>query len=385
ALFGFAVGEMGTILRTIDGGLNWETMNSGTTETLYHVDVLDADKIIVCGSNSTVVRSLDGGTTWSVSTIQGTMGYYVDMYGLAINPATGVGYICGMEQNIHKTTDFGLTWTPIREGYYGALYNVQMFGDDTCAIVGKNSIFTSLIARTFDGGVNWTWRDFYPVDGNGMSWETSTRDAHFFNPDSAITVQIEELNATGFITCTLDWENKFWLANEHTDAYLECLDLKYNYGLAGGADINSGGVIYESPDNGVNWFISETSGKIPAIHDVYVGANTLFAVGDGGVILTRDKFVGVGSPDAENTSVILSPNPASGNTVLRFTLMEPQKVTVSIIDETGRIVCNPVCSRTFSEGDHQISIPFNGIRPGTYCVLVTSGNDRIAKKLMVVR
>ncbi len=384
-LTGFAVGEMGTILKTTDGGLTWESINSGTTETLFHVDILDADKIVACGSNSTVIRSLDGGNTWSVITIPGTMGYYVDMYGLSINPATGVGFICGMEQNIHKTTDFGLTWTPIREGYFGALYNVQMFGDDTCAIVGKNSIFTSLIARSFDGGANWTWRDFYPTDENGMSWETSTHDAHFFTPDSAITVQIEELNATGFITPTVDWEDRFWRTDNHTEGYLECIDIKNNYGLAGGANVFSGGEIYESSDNGVNWTLSETSGKISPIHDVYVGVNSLFAVGDGGAVYTRDKFVGINPHEADNKNIILSPNPASVSSELRFTLNEPQSVTVSIIDETGRIALCPVSNCMLPEGDHQITIPFDGIRPGTYCVLITSGNSRIARKLMIIR
>ena len=39
---GTAVGESGTILRTTNGGANWITQTSGTTNDLYRVSLTDA-------------------------------------------------------------------------------------------------------------------------------------------------------------------------------------------------------------------------------------------------------------------------------------------------------------------------------------------------------
>ncbi|MDD3664040.1 MAG: YCF48-related protein [Bacteroidales bacterium] len=151
-MVGFVAGENGTILKTTDGGLTWTPCSTGTSETIYHVEAASTNQVFACGTNGIVLTSGDNGETWSQITIPSSLpGIQLDLHNISVNPLTGVGYVCGTEQNIHKTTDFGATWIPLREGYFGALYNVQTFGDDTMVFIGKNSIFASLIGRSFDG------------------------------------------------------------------------------------------------------------------------------------------------------------------------------------------------------------------------------------------
>lgn len=385
AAVGFAVGENGTILRTTNGGLDWAACTSGTAETLYHVEAVDGSNVYACGSNGIILRSSDGGDTWSSLTIPSSLqGIGLDFYCLTLNPVSGVGYVCGSEQTILKTTDFGTSWTSLREGYWGAMYNVQMFGDDICVFTGKNSIFASLIGRTYDGGQNFTWRDFYPVDSLNVSWETSTRDAYFFTPESGLTVQVEELNGTGFITPTGDWSSQFWPAYRHTGEYLECIDLYNGFGLTGGGDVKAGGAIYESADNGTTWRISEVPDKTPYLHDVFVAGNTLFAVGDAGTILTRDKFVSVPSLESVAGDIRLSVNPASDKTEVMFDLKQPGFVSIALVDATGRLVSTPVTNRRVEKGKQQVSIALAGLKQGTYHLLITVDKEVVNKTLVVL-
>lgn len=57
---GYAVGADGLILKTIDGGLNWYPQNSGTINTLTHIDIGRRNQVVACGDSGTVVSTVDG-------------------------------------------------------------------------------------------------------------------------------------------------------------------------------------------------------------------------------------------------------------------------------------------------------------------------------------
>jgi photosystem II stability/assembly factor-like uncharacterized protein len=47
---GFAVGARGTILKTTDGGINWEIIPAGTEDDLYTVSFISANITTVAGN-----------------------------------------------------------------------------------------------------------------------------------------------------------------------------------------------------------------------------------------------------------------------------------------------------------------------------------------------
>jgi hypothetical protein len=65
---GTAVGENGTILRTIDGGATWMVQSSGTRITLTDVLFTDVNTGTVMGENGTILRTTNGGATWTLKT-----------------------------------------------------------------------------------------------------------------------------------------------------------------------------------------------------------------------------------------------------------------------------------------------------------------------------
>lgn len=61
---GFAVGEEGTVLRSLDGGLTWTPAPSGTTVKLSLVQTLDARTVII-GGECSLRESQDGGRSFT--------------------------------------------------------------------------------------------------------------------------------------------------------------------------------------------------------------------------------------------------------------------------------------------------------------------------------
>lgn len=61
---GCAVGELGTIACTSDGGSTWEPVDSGTEGSLYAIAFRDEQHGVAVGMQGLVVRTEDGGETW---------------------------------------------------------------------------------------------------------------------------------------------------------------------------------------------------------------------------------------------------------------------------------------------------------------------------------
>ena len=63
---GFAVGARGTILKTTDGGNNWEIVAGATEDDLYSVSFTDPNTGTVVGNFGAILRTTDGGNHWTI-------------------------------------------------------------------------------------------------------------------------------------------------------------------------------------------------------------------------------------------------------------------------------------------------------------------------------
>jgi photosystem II stability/assembly factor-like uncharacterized protein len=64
---------------------------------------------------------------------------------------SGVGFVVGDAGIVVKTTDAGMTWSPLTSGTTNALYDVYFFDATQGVAVGEQG----LILRTTDGGAGW--------------------------------------------------------------------------------------------------------------------------------------------------------------------------------------------------------------------------------------
>jgi len=66
----------GLIIRTINGGANWVSQPSNTSDLLSGVSFVDADHGIAVGEAGTILRTSDGGATWTSPSIGTKAGLY---------------------------------------------------------------------------------------------------------------------------------------------------------------------------------------------------------------------------------------------------------------------------------------------------------------------
>ncbi|MHA1170028.1 MAG: YCF48-related protein, partial [Candidatus Hodarchaeales archaeon] len=143
---GWIVGESGIVLRTTNGGSLWTLQASGvTSENLRDADAVDSSNIWAVGTNGEIIYS-DDGSTWA----QQSSGVSVDLNRAEAVDAT-VAYVAGDSGTIIKTSNSGLAWsqqTPdTSENLFGLYFSDRNIG----WAAGDNGILT----HTEDGGSNW--------------------------------------------------------------------------------------------------------------------------------------------------------------------------------------------------------------------------------------
>ncbi len=98
---GIAVGDAGRILKTADGGLNWTSPSSGTSNNLRGLAWISSTSVWVVGASGTILRSDSTGTSWAsvtspvsvqlnaVAVIDTLTSFAVGNTGTAIKSVTG--------------------------------------------------------------------------------------------------------------------------------------------------------------------------------------------------------------------------------------------------------------------------------------------------------
>ncbi len=87
---GWAVGNLGTIIKSTNGGIDWITEETNTTTPILKVNSYDGQTVIASGFNGMILRSTDSGESWT-QIISGVTG---DLWGLQmINES--LGWACG--------------------------------------------------------------------------------------------------------------------------------------------------------------------------------------------------------------------------------------------------------------------------------------------------
>ena len=159
---GYAVGALGTIIETINGGADWTTLTSGTTIDLYSVYFSNANTGYAVGGNNAfgslvkqhqvIIKTTDGGKTWSTLS-SGTSTPLYSVYFTDENTGYDVGGTASngfsQSQTILKTTDGGNNWTSLPGVNNNYLTSVVFPNANTGYAVGVNGT----ILKTTNGGI----------------------------------------------------------------------------------------------------------------------------------------------------------------------------------------------------------------------------------------
>ena len=111
---GWAVGIVGTIIHTSDGGKTWVRQESGTKNHLFGVSFADCKNGWAVGSMETIIHTSDGGKTWGKQEVEenpekGIFAPDIHYNGIYFNDAYE-GWLVGEFGTIYHTTDGGKNW-----------------------------------------------------------------------------------------------------------------------------------------------------------------------------------------------------------------------------------------------------------------------------------
>jgi len=269
-----AVGDNGTIVRTINTGNNWSTRPSGTTVRLTGVSFANANVGYISGFSGTILKTTDGGSTWTAL----ASGTSVDLWTVSAISADTV-YVGGVGGTLRKSVNGGTTWFSTESPTAQTIRKVSYYNADVGFAVGDSG----LVLNAVNQGENWT--------GGGI--KRSLKAVHFVSPSTGWVV-----GADGIILKTID-SGRVWVEqHRQTGLMLHAVHFQNaNTGWATGAT----GEVFKTTNGGATWeqqativttipltwisFRNTTEGFIIG------GSDALYATSNGGTTWTP-KFAG---------------------------------------------------------------------------------------------
>jgi photosystem II stability/assembly factor-like uncharacterized protein len=200
---GWAVGIVGTIIHTADGGKSWVRQNSGTKMHLFAVYFPDCKNGWAAGHMETIIHTSDGGKTWEAqelgkSTERDFFAVDINYNGLYFHDAQE-GWLAGEFGTVYHTTDGGRNWiyypTPelkpeIEEGGWEeprpTIFDVYFADRNRGFILG----IEGTMLKTDNGGKEWekievpTKQALYSIAVVGdRCWAVGSRGAYIMSTD----------------------------------------------------------------------------------------------------------------------------------------------------------------------------------------------------------
>jgi photosystem II stability/assembly factor-like uncharacterized protein len=186
----------------------------------------------------------------------------------------------GGSNTILYSTDSGASWQISQTGFFDpGFFGAHMLSPSIGFVAGQNAIFQPLLGATTDGGANWEFHAFY-FDKN----EGGGTDVRFLDINIGFVSGFVFLDGRGAIARTTDggmnWSTQFF------DQPIEGVDFPVtNTGNIGFA-VGWGGRILHTTNMGIAWS-DQASGTSANLNDVSFANDALrgIAVGDSGTIL----------------------------------------------------------------------------------------------------
>jgi photosystem II stability/assembly factor-like uncharacterized protein len=264
---GYAVGREGTVLKTVDAGKTWATLNSGGNEWLSSVSFTNSAVGIAVGIGGIILRTTDGGVTWTPYKVNGAAGLNSVVF---VNAQ--LCFAVGSMGLILKSVDGGVSWTSTRFGdRYAELQSVCFVDTAIGYIFGKHGA-GGLMLKTTDGGKVWTPHEI----------ELKTIHSAFFSDAEngfAISDTERIVTSDGGVNWTTQnpGKSRLWTKS----AFF--LNSKTGFVVGIG---DEGGLVAKTIDGGKSWTRQVSNAQSPLASVFFTDASRGCAVGDDGEIIT---------------------------------------------------------------------------------------------------
>jgi photosystem II stability/assembly factor-like uncharacterized protein len=368
---GYVSGFAGTMLKTTNGGANWSLLATGITDNINSVYFLTPLTGYACGNAGKIIYTSNGGANWILAQSNVTDNLY------SIN-----GTFCsGSSGTLLYTSNGGLNWQIGANGFLSTYYGITSLTSVNAIACGVNTIFQPLVARTTNGGVNWSYSSFYLNSNEG-----NLRDVHYVNANLVLAVS-NVWDGTGGVSASTNGGIN-WSTQLYNEA-LNSIDIAGAYGFTCGA----AGYVLRTTDQGSTWQQSVTGlNSVLRSVDIIDSLNAYIA-GDGGVIL---KTTNGGLTSLITTSGNIPthfslyqnyPNPFNPATKISFSIPASSSVAqtfLSVYDILGNEVAALV-NQQLTPGTFSIDWDAANFPSGVYFYRLTSGEFTQTNKMILMK
>lgn len=351
--------------RSTDLGDTWVAAQSGMPDYYIYSLVTSPNGNIIAGSASSIVQSTNAGLSWTVLTP-----FASEIRVVAVSrttPWTGTIFV-GTVSGVVRSTDGGTTWSSHQLSGLAPIRAI--------AVDPSGNVFVA----TNNGGI-------YKSIDNGTVWFLTSLGTGAFNTIAVNTSGHVFAGTSGLVYRTTNggasWEPASVAAGD-----VRHLLITTNGDLF--AALTNGG-IYRSTNNGTIWTATNSGINGPAAW--LLASNQLdylFAVVNASLYRSTSPvndvdFHSAGVP-TEFTLLQNYPNPFNPSTLIRYTipLSRPGRVTLRIYDLLGREV-QTLVDEAAEAGEYSAAWNGSGFSTGMYTYRLTSGEQIISRKMLLVR
>ncbi len=344
---------------TADGGTTWAavpTLFSATGAFPDGVKFWNGNKGFCYGDPTgtpkvyEIYTTSDGGATWTAAATSVTptpsteYGFNGTECAAIVPGSSGVGFIMTDHGRLLRTTDFGVHWalTPT-DPFTSAAYN----GNKVYASSANYIICATYLTAT----TTWTWK--YTTDG-GTTWNAYSPTGPFYQfgmcyvpgtPNKFVASSPVTSAAAGVAYSNDGGQS--WI--DFTDALLQPSGTNIQCLAVGFSDVTTGWVGYYG-----------TTNSILKYHDISAGVNMFQSL--------------------NGNDVNVFPNPSNGLVNISVNGPNNQNIQVSILDMLGNVIASEILNPKLT---FQTTIDLSAYSKGMYLVQITSGSEKVVKKLML--
>ncbi|MBT8190235.1 MAG: hypothetical protein KJO29_07375, partial [Bacteroidia bacterium] len=257
-LLGWMVGTVGNIWRTENGGLNWNKIQTNFQQDLHDVDFINENFGWAVGNLGKIFHSNDGGLNWN----EQASGTSVDLYGVEFISATE-GWVVGLNGTVLYTENGGQNWTS----------QVSQTGEDLLAIdfnltktIGVAVGTNGKTIYTRNSGIDWQSQDY---GATGTCWDVD------LGSTTGVVVGdgfAETFNLPDVYLVTEGWTE----VSSPVQKFLTRVKFRTDQE---GYILGQGGTILKTVDQGANWNVLN-SGSTEYIQDISFTQNSIYVCGD---------------------------------------------------------------------------------------------------------
>ncbi|MEO8513475.1 MAG: T9SS type A sorting domain-containing protein [Ignavibacteria bacterium] len=372
----YACGELGTVIKSTNGGANWVTQTPPLVGVLTSMFFFNSTTGFIGSTQGNIMKTTNGGTNWQAISIGSGVTNSITF------PSTSTGYCGGSTGFFRKTTNAGVNWNDMGFVTSDDITSLFFLSDNTgwlCTNAGNSG----QIKKTTNGGVNWV---------------TQASNSQFF---SLFFIDASTGLASSFAQVKRTTNGGTNWVNVTTVPPVAAVNSLTMVTPAIGFAACSNGNVIKTTDGGLTW-IENFTNQTSSLRDVgFLQGNPLigFAVGLNGRVLKTTTGGGnftpvepLGSEVPENFSLSQNyPNPFNPSTNINFSIPvtplsfgEGLRVSLTVYNVLGKQVALLV-DQSFTPGNYSINFDASSLSTGTYFYRLIAGEFSQTNKMVLIK